>query len=245
MRYLGSKRRYAKDIIPILSQHLDNDTVFIDMCCGGCSIVSEMNHPLKWAIDNNEYIIALWKHLRGRFVYGNIHDAIPKDVTREEYDSIKKSCLNNDGIYSKALIGYVSTCCSYGGAYWGGYAAYNPKKNENHCLEAYNGVMKQVKEFKFFEDTRFIASSYDEVKLPEKAVIYVDPPYFGKKRYKSDFDHSKLWQWVRDNTSDKIHIFVSEYDAPSDFKCVWSKDRKETLSCKVNTVTERLFTFVK
>lgn len=242
MRYLGSKRCIASEIVPIIESHIGGETTFIDMCCGGCSIVSEVNTSNKIAVDSNEYIIALWKHLQSKHLEGHVCDAVPYDVSREQYNSIRRSCIDKDGRFPDYLIGYVSTCCSFGGAYWGGYAAYNPKKNENHCHEAYNGLMKQVKAFKHLDTTQFVCSSFEKFEVPQRCVIYADPPYFGTKKYKDDFNHELFWDWARLMTKAGHKVFISEYDAPSDFKVIWQKTRKETLSQHTRTVTEKLFT---
>lgn len=242
MRYLGSKRKYAGDIVPILSACIHDDTTFIDMCCGGCSIVAKVEATKKIAVDSNEYIIALWNHLKEMHLNGHVYDAIPYDISREQYESVKKSCMDKDGRFPAHYVGYVSTCCSFGGAYWGGYAAYNPRKHENHCHEAYNGLIKQVIDFKGLQDTQFVCKSFEEFEVPANSVIYADPPYFGTKKYKDDFNHEMFWEWARKMTNLGNRIFISEYDAPSDFRVVWQKVRKENLSQHIRTVTEKLFT---
>lgn len=37
-----------------------------------------------------------------------------------------------------------------------------------------------------------------------------------------NFDHDKFWQWGRDMSIVGHTVFVSEYNAPADFECVWS-----------------------
>ena len=65
MRYCGSKKKFANDIVPILLAAIKNEeTLFVDMCCGGCSILSEMPHSKKWGIDSNGYVINLWHKLK-------------------------------------------------------------------------------------------------------------------------------------------------------------------------------------
>ena len=55
--------------------------------------------------------------------------------------------------------------------------------------------------------------------------------------------HDSFRQWVRD-TSKNNFVFVSEYNAPKDFKCVWSKVLTTTLDkSSRSTATEKLFTY--
>ena len=52
-------------------------------------------------------------------------------------------------------------------------------------------------------------------------VRYCDPPYKGTGTYDGkDFDHNSFYEWAR--TRD-YPVYFSEYNAPDDFVCVWSK----------------------
>ncbi|WP_262499660.1 hypothetical protein [Prevotella amnii] len=39
MKYLGSKRRIAKDILPIILDGMREGDYFIDAFCGGCNLL--------------------------------------------------------------------------------------------------------------------------------------------------------------------------------------------------------------
>ena len=58
-------------------------------------------------------------------------------------------------------------------------------------------------------------------------MIYCDPPYQDTKKYESDFDHDKFWNWVRKMSKKGHYVYVSEYSAPSDFECIWSMDKAD------------------
>ena len=57
-------------------------------------------------------------------------------------------------------------------------------------------------------------------------------------------NHSEFWDWCREKVEEGHIVFVSEYNAPDDFECIWSKEvtvsgnniHKEKL-----TNTEKLF----
>ena len=74
------------------------------------------------------------------------------------------------------------------------------------------------------------------------SVIYCDPPYQSTIGYESGFDHQKFWNWVR-MMSKSHHVYVSEYSAPSDFKCVWRKAVKEQVGKNINQKVEKLFVY--
>lgn len=71
--------------------------------------------------------------------------------------------------------------------------------------------------------------SYNEVKLKKDEVIYCDPPYKGTTEYKEGgFNQDEFWNWVR-KTSKTNKVYVSEYQAPEDFKVILSFSQKSTL----------------
>lgn len=65
----------------------------------------------------------------------------------------------------------------------------------------------------------------------EGCLIYNDPPYKGTKTYNTskNFDHNKFYDWCREQAKHNV-VFVSEYNAPDDFECVWEQEVKSSLS---------------
>lgn len=87
--------------------------------------------------------------------------------------------------------------------------------------------------------------SYLYLQIPKDSLIYCDPPYEGTTKYKDDFDHPKFWQWCRDMAIKGHIIFVSEYNAPDDFECVWQKEIVSSLTQATGSkkAVEKLFKF--
>ena len=255
MRYCGSKRRFANDIVPFIMKFINSEEqLFVDMFCGGCSIISEVPHSYKLGIDNNPYVIKMWQTLKKNVLNGHSCDNIPYDITEEQYASIKESYLNKDGRWPDHVIGYVGNACSYGGAWFNGFAKPNYNKcnkhgePENHCHEAYNGLMKQLKGWYDMMGTDFICSSFEgsEKYFDPHSVIYCDPPYANTKKYMTDFPHDKFYDWCRKMTDEGHTVLVSEYEMPEDFICIWSKEKKDGMAAckkgdKANTKVEKLF----
>lgn len=90
------------------------------------------------------------------------------------------------------------------------------------------------------------SGDYQSVTIPDKAVIYCDPPYKGTAEYsEGNFDHAKFWNWVREQS--KTHkVYVSEYQAPSDFKKILEFSQNSTLAGGYNKeqANECLFTII-
>ena len=75
------------------------------------------------------------------------------------------------------------------------------------------------------------SAAIDKLDFPE-AFFYCDPPYQYTKQYSNskNFDHNSFWNWVRNISNQGHTVFVSEYNAPTDFECVWQKEAKSSLS---------------
>lgn len=89
---------------------------------------------------------------------------------------------------------------------------------------------------------------YRDVRIPQNAVVYCDPPYLGTEGYgrhprAGDFGHSEFYAYCRWLASHGTRAFVSEYRMPADFECV-GEWRRPILGCSrhVGFVMERLFT---
>ena len=80
---------------------------------------------------------------------------------------------------------------------------------------------------------------YQEVKIPDGAVIYCDIPYKGVSGYQKDgFDHERFYAWAKG----KKNIYVSEYHMPEDFECILEIDTMTHLNGKCPAErTERLW----
>lgn len=236
MRYLGSKARFKKEIIPLITESLNGDNEFVDAFVGGANIIDSIDYKKKVGLDISKYTVAVWKEIQR---FGTIW--IPEAFDEEDYYEVKYNYKNHTTDSSDAMIGYVGNCLSYGSKWWGGFARYNPKKNEDHVKEAYNSIKKQVENFKHLDDTDFICCSYDEYQYEPNSVIYCDPPYMNSIGYESSFDHEKFWNWCRKMRDEGHFVYISEYSAPSDFECIWRKNVKESVGANVNNKVEKLF----
>ena len=252
MRYSGSKRRFMKDLLPFIMDGTNPDTAFFDCFGGGMNVISEVPLTNKTAIDTNYFIIKLWQAIKEKGVEALNLPKCTADLSQNDYEDIKRSYLNLEGVYDDYLIGFVGSSCSYGGAWFNGYAHFNPNKNEDHIKEAYNGLVKQVNNFQHLDKTEFIWGSYIGkcVNIPEKSVLFCDPPYNGTKEYHTTFDTEYFWKWAVQKSKEGHKVLITEYNAPNDFKCVWQKNKKDGMGTTIsgrqqNTKTEKLFIYDK
>ena len=233
MKYMGSKNRIAKEILPIMLKEREERT-WVEPFVGGANIIDKVQGN-RIGNDNQEYVIALYKALQNGYVP-------PKEVTSDFFFEVE----NNKDKYPKELVGYLGTQLTFGCEWWGSFRRDNTGKR-NYGVEAYNNVMKQQPNLIGIE---FVCGDYRDLEIPTNSLIYCDPPYRGVRKYVGNvkFDSDVFWEVCR-NWSKQGHIvFVSEYEAPSDFECVWSKEISASANNSIKTgqglkAVEKLFKF--
>ena len=111
--------------------------------------------------------------------------------------------------------------------------------------------LNSLESLESLERLRVTSLSYDEIDIPDDAVVYCDPPYHDrdKKLYEgtaSSFDHCTFYDWCV-GVSKTNPIFISEYSIEDDrFEVVAEKQKMSCLSSvKSFNVTERLYTVKK
>jgi len=232
MKYLGSKNRIAKHILPIMLEYKTPEMTWIEPFVGGANMIDKVKGK-RIGSDLNEYVISLLNQM-------SKPNYKAPEISEEKYNDIKL----NQGKYPKWIVGYAGTQLSFGATWFGSYRR-DKKGKRNYCLEAQKNVNKQSKNI---QGVSFLNYSYDELPInTDNALIYCDPPYDTKAtkgKYKDDFEHINFWNWCREMNDRGHKIFVSEYNAPSDFKCVWEKEISQRMNNNVQTKksTEKLFT---
>jgi len=216
MKYMGSKNRIAKHILPLILKGRKEGQWYVEPFVGGANMIDKVNGN-RIGADSNKYVANMWIELENGWVPN-------KDYTKKCYDFIK----NNKEEFLH-ITGYVGINCSYSGKWFGGYAGIVKTKGgiRNYQSEAYRNTIKQVQNIK---GIKFVHSSYEDLEIPNNSIIYCDPPYDNTTKYKDSFNHSEFWEWCREMAKKGHKVFISEYNAPNDFECVWQKEVKSSLS---------------
>ena len=237
---MGSKARIAKDILKVMQPDIDKTGCFVDMFCGGGNLLQFVNAKHIIANDINKYTIM---YLSKLYIDYNWLPKNNTEFTKEDYIYAK----NNQYTYSPCLLGHIGHNLSFGGKWFGGFRSDNIGKRD-YIAEAYRGAIKQHKNL-VGKNIAFYNLSYDKAPFEDNCVIYCDIPYKGTTKYKTDFNHDKFYEWCRkvkkenDKLGNNVIIYVSEYNMPEDFKCVWQKEIKMTLDKNSNSkkAVEKLF----
>ena len=229
MVYMGSKNRIAKELIPIITKDLKPNQWYVEPFVGGANMIDKIEHPYKLGADNNKYLIALLEAVQNG-------QELPEYINKDEYIAVK---TNKDN-YPDWYVGFVGFVSSFRAKFFGGYSGYCTTKTgiqRNYIKERINNILKQN-----LDGIKLVCSSYDALDIPANSIIYCDPPYNGTTKYKDSFDSDAFWQWCRDKVKEGHTVYVSEYNAPEDFKCIWEKQINSNLGGTSKTATEKLFT---
>lgn len=201
--------------------------IYIEPFCGMLGVAhhfiknEKFNKYILSDINNN--IILLWNKLK------NKNWILPDLCSKEEYNKIIKSKT------CSALKGYYGVACSYYGMFGGRY-------KPNVCSKIKTQMLGQLVN-KYSSRIKIICKSYDAYK-PKGFVIYCDPPYKNNtlENFFKNFDHDKFWNIMREWSKDNL-VFISEYEAPSDFKCIWHKQFNSCFNGVIKNKIERLFIY--
>lgn len=242
MKYMGSKRLLFKDFKHLLDMPR---TAYVEPFVGGCNSLVQMTGP-RLAADSNYFLIEMWKALQNGWE--------PPDIVSEEmYQDVKKSYYNTllldkaEDKYPPELVAYVAFSLSFGGKWFGGYRRDRKGTKDDPDLKVENELTQSrrakktiMKMVPLIKDVEFVWTDFSNLIIDDSSVVYCDPPYQGTTKYKDSFNHDVFWDWVR-YQSKRNKVFVSEFNAPDDFTCIWEQSRTNNLDNK--KVTEKLFIY--
>lgn len=229
MKYMGSKNRIAKYLLPIILKDRKPEQWYVEPFTGGGNIIDKVDGN-RIAGELNKYVLALLEAISKGWLP-------PVNITEIEYTHVK----NNKEQYPLEFVAYCGICLSFGSVWFCTYAR-DAKGNRNYAEEAYRNLQKQAPKL---EGIVFKNCSYDRLFIPEESIIYCDPPYKGTDKYRGfeQIEHEYFWGWVRCQVDQNHKVFISEFTAPEDFVYVWEMKISTAIAEKAlgKNITERLF----
>lgn len=237
MKYMGSKSRIKKWVVPFLQELIDKNNIdtYVEPFVGGANVIDDIQCENRIGGDLHDKLIALLKHVQDG-------GDLPLEVSKSLYDDVRSSKDGNK--YEEWYVGAVGFLASYNGRYFdGGYAKTIVSKTgvtRNYYDEAKRNLEHQAPKLK---DIQFINCDYMSFSDVKGALIYCDIPYKDTKQYSvsKNFNHDDFWRWVRDMSKHNI-VVVSELQAPDDFECVWQQPVTRTQDNRKRKVSiEKLF----
>lgn len=225
MKYMGSKARHAKELLPIILKDHTPDMWYVEPFVGGANMISRVDikiAPKRIGFDCNEYVIELFKALQNGY-------RPPENINLDFYNHVRE----NKDCYDKATAACVGLCFTYSAKWFGGFIGNSNDvvcKGRDRLGESYRAVEKARKEA---EGVIFEHRSVFELDFSKsgKCTIYCDPPYRDTTKYKDNFDHERFYDWCVDRHKEGHNVFVSEYWMPEDrFECIWQKEVNNSLT---------------
>lgn len=225
MKYMGSKNRIAKHLLPIMLDEAEkySITTWIEPFVGGANMIDKVpSHYERVGYDLNDHTIHALIGIR------DFAEDLPDFVSEETYNFFK-------GQVPHAVSSLIRFGASFGGKFENGYARGKKENGEprNYWQETKRNAIKQSPKI---QNVQFICDSYENLDF-EDCLIYCDPPYQGTTGYKTgSFDHDKFFNWCREQAKKNI-VFVSEYNAPEDFIEVWRGEVKTNFASTRKSAT--------
>jgi DNA adenine methylase len=229
MHYMGGKARIARRLVETMQSHRTTQTGYAEPFVGGGSVFSLMAPTFTYAVGGDVIpdLVLMWNAVARGWVP-------PETVTREDYYRVKAQPPS-------ALRGFVGFGCSFGGKWWGGWAAPS-SLTSNYAAMSRRSVLRQAPGFR---GRNVVELDYRLWRPTEGTLVYCDPPYAGTTAYASTerWDHEEFWDVVTGWSNKGALVFVSEYAAPPGWISVWSQSVKVSLSVESNDrpATEHLW----
>lgn len=216
---MGSKRRIAEQILAIILEGRKDGQYYVEPFCGGCNAIDKVPGN-RIANDSNPYLIAMWEALSWGW-------DPPKTISREHYCEVRTCYRQNSDKYPMHYIGWVGFVGSFNGKFFQGYTGHSVTEASGRVTDyigrASRNILAQVP---LLDGVQFTCCDYTDLIIPPNSIIYCDPPYAGVTKYAHSIDHNDFWKWCIEKVAEGHSVFVSEYNAPDDFVCVWEQKLK-------------------
>lgn len=146
MKYMGSKSRVAKDIVPIIQKCIDDNNIetYVEPFVGGANIIDKINCKNKIGNDLNKYLIGLLNYVSN-------DGELLQEVSKELYSEVRGNYLKENN-YEDWYVGNIGFLASYNGRWFdGGYAKPGYEKTKtgiryrDYYREGVNNLLEQKK----------------------------------------------------------------------------------------------------
>ncbi|GAG25100.1 unnamed protein product, partial [marine sediment metagenome] len=87
MKYMGSKNRFAKELLPIILKDRKLDQWYVEPFSGGCNMIDKVQGR-RLASDKNEYLMEMWYDLTQDHMF-------IEDIDKDRYNRARTE-FNND-----------------------------------------------------------------------------------------------------------------------------------------------------
>lgn len=86
MKYVGSKNRLSKELVPIIQSYINDETLaYIEPFVGGANMIDKIEHHNKIGSDLHKELIELLKYARDNY------KELPQTFSEEEFYRVKEN----------------------------------------------------------------------------------------------------------------------------------------------------------
>ena len=140
-------------------------------------------------------------------------------ITPDEYAAMRK----NPELFDKAAVGFYSTQMTFAAQYFGTWFC----TDDVHLQRGIRNCLHKAPRLRGVE---FFSRDYRAVPIPERSIIYCDPPYlgtfqhYGSVHWKQD-ERNAFFEWAGDMSDNGHDVFISEESAPDDWIPVFRRNQ--------------------
>lgn len=179
MKYMGSKNRIAKHILPIILKDRKPGQWYVEPFVGGGNMIEKVDGK-RFGADLNPYVIKALELIRDN------PESIPDVITEAEYKAAQRDKPLT------GIVGFIGFAMSFGGKWFGGYR--RDKAGTKGCIENMRTQTRRskqaaIKQSRLIKGVYFLSAGYQDLEIQNSSIIYCDPPYANTTKYKDDFDH--------------------------------------------------------
>lgn len=250
LNYTGGKYKLLSQIIPLFPNKINT---FVDLFGGGFNVGININANNIIYNEKDFHIVELLKYFKNNDIDSLLEEAdniIGKfKLSKENQDGYNnlRDYYNNQN--SNPMVFYILLCYAFNNQIrFNQEGKYNMPFGKNRS--SFNPMLRK-RFILFVEALQRLECDFTNLDfryfpfqiLTDGDFVYCDPPYEGTTKYKDDFDHKAYWNWVREMSKNNI-VLCSEYNAPDDFECIWTKQLTTTLdNASRIKATEKLFKY--
>lgn len=232
IKYTGSKSSHADEILKVVLAKRRRGQHYIEPFIGGANVFVKVPHKdgPRIGADLNGFMIALHRALAAGW-------KPPTTMTEAQFNDIR----DHQDKHPPELVAFAATGCTFGSMWFStfvtenevagaGYVSGTRAKTEgmggNRCGQSARSCLRDAP---FLKGAKFIHSSYDQLDIPPRSLIYCDPPYVstvgyegsaqsiavGEQGEKNVWRAYKFWRWADQKVDEGHTVFVSEYAGPT------------------------------
>ena len=228
MRYMGGKFRQRRAIADALRPYIGGDTTYVEPFLGGgwsfAHVIETCRPGHAIGADVNGSLIEFWRKVIAEGV-GWLPTSL--EEIEENYAAMRERDRAGE---IDPMLAWYATELSFGGRWFEGVARSESIRKNGYSTKS---TEKKVASMCGCPDLTLLCCSYDELEIPDGAVVYCDPPYNGRygklgREFRRGivFDPEDYYDWVRE-LSRQCVVVCSTFDAPEDFVTVhdWGDTR--------------------